>query len=133
MDLACERSKDEIPVPVCGTVHILWDELGHPAELQTLDEEGRIALRSIRTYDARGRMLEENLLHENPGLSQLPNEYREKMNEKELEALKRAMMTAFSGNRGVGRNLLLLRCRRASRRSAPTQLHNGGDYRDHLQ
>lgn len=96
VDLACEHPKDEIPVPVSGTVRILWDELGHPAELQTLDEEGRLMLRSIRTYDAHGRMVEENLLHENLGLSQV------KMNEKELKALNRAMMTAFSGKRGVG-------------------------------
>lgn len=105
MDLAWEHAQDEIPVPVSGTVRILWDDVGHPAELQTLDEEGRIVFRSIRTFDAQGDILEEKQFHENLGpplLEKLPAEHREKMNEKELEALNRAMMTVISGKRGAG-------------------------------
>ena len=51
-----------------GSVTTVFDERDLPIELQILDSEGRVVSRFVRTYDANGRIMEENQIQENPAL-----------------------------------------------------------------
>jgi len=66
-----------------GSVTTLYDDRDLPIELQILSSEGRVVSRFIRTYDANGRIMEENQIQENP------------------EAMNKAMKAMMSGKNGT--------------------------------
>jgi len=85
-----------------GSVTILFDERDLPIELQILDSEKRVVSRFIRTYDANGRIMQENQIQENPALG-----FEMRLGErddKELEAMNKAMKAMMSGKNGTGKS-----------------------------
>jgi len=90
-----------------GSVTTVFDERGLPIELQILSSEGRVVSRFIRTYDANGRIMEENQIQENPALlmvDRLSGEGQEKPDDKQLEAMNKAMKAMMSGKNGTGKS-----------------------------
>ena len=81
-------------VPAGGSVTTIYGENDQPTEAQVRDAEGRLASRVIRTYDANGRIIEENRILENPALLELSAG----LNDKQLETWKSIM----SGKNGTG-------------------------------
>jgi len=67
MDLSWDAPKEEMPAPTSGKVRALYDDVGHPTELQSFDTRGHLVCKLIRAYDANGRIIEENQILENPG------------------------------------------------------------------
>ena len=55
-------------MPTGGSVITLYDDRDLPIELQILDSKERLVSRFVRTYDADGRIMEENQIQENPAL-----------------------------------------------------------------
>jgi YD repeat-containing protein len=88
-----------------GSVTTLFDERNLPIELQFLDSEGRVVSRLIRTYDTNGRIMEENQIQENPALlmaERFSAEERAGLDDKQLEAMNKAMKAMMSGKNGTG-------------------------------
>lgn len=105
MDLSWDAHRDEISAPLRGTVRVLYNEAGRPAELQHYDERDRLFSRLIRTYDVSGRVVEEDQIPENVGLlfaETLPPQEATKLDVKQVEALTRAMKTVMRGKKGAG-------------------------------
>jgi hypothetical protein len=91
MDLSWDAPEEEIPVPTCGKVRALYDDVGHLTELHAFDAQGHLVCKSVHTYDANGRIIEENQVLENPGqlLAQgIPTEQRAKFSDEQLRSLK---------------------------------------------
>lgn len=86
-------------VPAGGNVTTIYDENDNPTEAQVHDAQGRLVSRFVRTYDANGRIVGEDQILENPALL-MPEE----LNDKQLEALNKAMKSMLSGRNGTGRS-----------------------------
>lgn len=84
-----------------GSVTAVFDERDLPIELQILDSEGQVVSRFVRTYDASGRMIEENQIQENPALM---IEKSGGLDDEELEAMNKAMKAMMSGKSGTGKS-----------------------------
>jgi len=85
-----------------GGVTILFDERDLPIEMQILDSKERVVSRFIRTYDANGRIVEENHIQENPALG-----FERRLGElddKQLEAMNKAMKSMMRGRNGTGKS-----------------------------
>ncbi len=96
-----------IGVPTGGSVTTLYDDPDLPMEVQVLDSEGRVVSRLIRTYDARGRIMEENQIQENPALLMVERfsaEQRVEIDDKQLDAMNNAMKSMLSGRTGTGKS-----------------------------
>jgi hypothetical protein len=64
-----------------GTVETSYNERGQPVERRIVDDEDMLLFRIVHLYDANGRLGEERLVRENPGLpkafrDQIPSEQR---------------------------------------------------------
>ena len=100
-----DAAQSGIGAPEGGSITTLFDERDLPIELQFLAREGRVVSRLSRTYDANGRIMEENQIQENPGLwylDQMPAEQRSRIDDKQLEAMNKAMKAMMSGKNGTG-------------------------------
>ncbi|HEX2665566.1 MAG TPA: RHS repeat domain-containing protein [Candidatus Acidoferrum sp.] len=82
-----------------GSVTTVFDERDLPIELQILDSEGRVVSQFVRTYDANGRIMEENQIQENPPLA---SEIVSELNDKQLATLK----SLFRGKNGTGKSFV---------------------------
>lgn len=105
MDLSWDEPKEEIPPPTSGKVRVLYDDRGHPTELQLFDTQGHLVCRLVRTYDANGRIIEEGQILENPGqlfAKAMPTEQAAKFNDKQLHALNEALKGLLRGRKGTG-------------------------------
>jgi hypothetical protein len=90
-----------------GSVTTVFDERGLPIELQILDGQERVVSRFIRTYDANGRIMEENQIQENPALlmvDRLSGEGQEKLDDKQVDAVNKVMKAMMSGKNGTGKS-----------------------------
>ena len=93
-------------VPIGGSIVSIYDGRDEPAEARVLGAGGHLITRFVRTYDADGRVIEENEERENPGLmfvEMFSAEDRAKLDDKEMEALNKGVKTMPSGLRGTGR------------------------------
>lgn len=81
----------------------IYDGNDQPTELQILDAEGRIVTRFVRTYDANGRITEENQTLENPALMMTAGQ-RADFNDKQFEATNKALKSMLSGRNGTGKS-----------------------------
>ena len=96
-----------IGVPTGGSVTTLYNDRDLPIEEQILDSEGRVVSRFNRTYDANGRIMEENQIQENPALlmaERFSAEQRVQLDDKQLEAMNRALKLMLSGRSGTGKS-----------------------------
>jgi hypothetical protein len=55
-------------VPVGGTVTTIYDPDDHPTEIQIHGVDGQVVSRIVRTYDAKGRLIEEKPVEQNIAL-----------------------------------------------------------------
>lgn len=78
-----DAAESGFSVPAGGSVTTIYGENDKPTELQVRDAEGRLVGRFVRTYDANGRIREENQILENPAL-QFSAEQRAELNDKKL-------------------------------------------------
>ena len=102
-----EAAQMGIGVPTGGSVTTLYNDRDLPIEEQILDSEGRVVSRFNRTYDANGRIMEENQIQENPGLlmaERFSAEQRVQLDDKQLEAMNRALKLMLSGRSGTGKS-----------------------------
>jgi YD repeat-containing protein len=93
-------------VPVGGNVITIYVESDKPTEAQVHDAEGRIVSRVVRAYEANGRIMEENQIQENPALLMVDKfsaEQRVELDDKQLEAMNKAMKSMLSGRSGTGK------------------------------
>jgi len=89
-----DAAQTGIGAPEGGSVTTVFDERDLPIELQIRDSQERVVRRFIRTYDANGRIREENQIEDNPELSGMLSE----LNDKQLETFK----SLFRGKNGTG-------------------------------
>ena len=92
-------------VPIGGSIVSIYDGHDEPAEARVLDSAGQTLTRFVRTFDANGRVVEENQERENPGLmfaERFSSGDRARIDDKEMEALNKAATTMLSGLRGTG-------------------------------
>jgi len=92
-------------VPIGGSIVSIYDGHDVPAEARVLDPGGQTVTRFVRTFDANGRVVEENQEQENPGLmiaERFSSEDRARIDDKEIEALNKAAKALFNGRRGTG-------------------------------
>jgi YD repeat-containing protein len=88
-----------------GSVTTLYDERDLPIELQILNGDGRVVRRFVRIYDANGRIIGENQIQDNPALlmvDRFSGEAQEKLDDKQLKAMNKAMKAMMSGKNGTG-------------------------------
>ncbi len=105
MDLSWDAPNEELPQPTSGKVSVLYDDLGHPTELQSFDTQGRLVCKSLRTYDANGRIIKEDRILENPGqlfTQAMPAEQKAKLSEKQLHGLNEGLKVLLRGRKGTG-------------------------------
>jgi hypothetical protein len=94
-------------VPAGGNVTTIYGQNDQPNEAQVLDAEGRLVSRLIRTYDSNGRVMNETQIQENPALlmvDRFSTEQRAEFDDKQLEAMNRAMKSMLSGKSGTGKS-----------------------------
>ena len=92
-------------VPIGGSIVSIYDGHDEPAEARVLDAGGQTVTRFVRTFDANGRVVEENQERENPGLmfaGIFSDEDRAKLDDKGMEALNKGAKAMLSGLRGTG-------------------------------
>jgi hypothetical protein len=67
--------------------------------------QGHLLCRLVRTYDANGRIIDEDQILENPGqlfAQGMPTAHIAKFNEKQLHGLQAAMKALLRGRKGTG-------------------------------
>ena len=92
-------------VPLGGSIVSIYDGHDEPAEARVLDPAGQTVTRFVRTFDANGRVVEENQERENPGLmfaKMFSAEDQAKIDDKGMEALNKGAKAMLSGLRGSG-------------------------------
>ena len=92
-------------VPIGGSIVLIYDGHDEPAEARVLGAGRHLITRFVRTYDADGRVIEENEERENPGLmfvEMFSAEDRAKLDDEGMEALNKGVKTMLSGLRGTG-------------------------------
>jgi len=89
-------------VPTDGSVTTLSDERDLPIELQILDSQDRVIPRFVRTYDANGRIMEENQIQENPALAY--ESFSRERDGKQFEVANEALKAMLSGKNGTGKS-----------------------------
>jgi YD repeat-containing protein len=102
---AWEAADSGAGVPIGGTIVSIYDGHDEPTEARVLDPAGQTVTRFVRTFDANGRVIEENQERENPGLmfvERFSSEDRARIDDKEMEALNKAAKALFNGQRGTG-------------------------------
>ncbi len=105
LDFAAEGPHDELPIPHGGSLKIIYDETGRPIEIHTFGMKDQLLSKSIRSYDAGGRLIEQNQILENPiGLltDRMPAGAIGEMTEGQRDRLSRVINTIFAGKRGSG-------------------------------
>ena len=101
-----DAAQEGFGVPAGGNVTTIYGENDKPTEAQIHDAEGRIVSRLVRTYDANRRIMEENQIQENPALLMVDKfsaEQGEELDDKQLEAMNKAMKSMLSGRSGTGK------------------------------
>jgi hypothetical protein len=94
-----------IGVPVGGHITIIYDGNDQPTEAQIRDGEDHLVSRIVRTYDANGRLVEEEPIQENPALffaDRLGAEGQPQPTAAQLEAMNTAMKSLLRGRSGTG-------------------------------
>ena len=102
---AWEAADSGSGVPIGGRLISIYDGHDEPAEARIVGPTGNLVTRLVRTYDADGRVIEENEERENPGLmfaNMFSPEERAKLGDKGMEALNKGAKAMFSGLRGTG-------------------------------
>ncbi|PYT54553.1 MAG: hypothetical protein DMG43_05910 [Acidobacteria bacterium] len=94
-----------IGVPVGGHITTIYDGNDQPTEAQIRDAEDRLVSRIVRTYDANGRLVEEEPIQENPALffaDRFGAEGQPQLTAAQLEAMNTAMKSLLRGRSGTG-------------------------------
>jgi hypothetical protein len=94
-----------IGVPVGGYITTIYDGNDQPTEVQIRDAEDRLVSRIVRTYDANGRLVEEEPIQENPALffaGTLGAEGQPQPTAAQLEAMNTAIKSLLRGRSGTG-------------------------------
>ena len=94
-----------VGVPVGGNIITIYNGNDQPTEAQLRDGQGRIVTRIVRSYDANGRISEENQIQENPALyfaDQFGLEGRPQPTAAQLEGMNTAMKQMMGGRNGTG-------------------------------
>jgi YD repeat-containing protein len=89
-----------IGIPLGGSVTTIYDDRDQQTELQIRDAEDRLVSRTVRTYDANGRLVEEELIQENPALyfaASFAAEGQPRPTAAQLEAMNKAMKSLLRG------------------------------------
>ena len=102
---AWEAADSGAGVPIGGSIVSIYNGHDEPAEARVLDPGGQTVTRLVRTFDANGRVVEENQERENPGLmfaGIFSDEDRARLDDKGMEALNKGANAMLSGLRGTG-------------------------------
>ena len=102
---AWEAADSGAGVPIGGSIVSIYNGHDEPAEARVLDPGGQTVTRFVRTFDANGRVVEENQERENPGLmfaGIFSDEDRAKLDDKGMEALNKGAKAMLSGLRSTG-------------------------------
>lgn len=94
-----------IGVPVGGHITTIYDDNDQPTEAQICNAEDRLVSRIVRTYDANGRLIEEEPIQENPALffaDRFGAEGQPQSTAAHLEAMNIAMKSLLRGRSGTG-------------------------------
>jgi hypothetical protein len=94
-----------IGVPIGGNIFTNYNDKDLSTEAQLRDGQGRIVTRIVRRYDAKGRIIGEKQIQENPALffaDKFGAEGQPQPTAAQLEAMNRAMKSMLSGRNGTG-------------------------------
>jgi hypothetical protein len=92
-------------VPVGGNITTIYNSKNQSTETQTLDSQGRIVTRIVRTYDINGQLVEEKPVLENPALMFVATsgiEGQPQPSTAQLEGMNKAMRAMMGGRNGTG-------------------------------
>lgn len=105
MDFSGDPPGGGIDVGPGGTVTALHDDFGQCTELSLFDDQGRLRAKSVRKYDANGRIIEESISLENPSLlyvDKIAEVSGRKLDDKQQEALNKGLKLMSGGRKGTG-------------------------------
>lgn len=105
MDFSGDPPGGEIDVGPGGTVIALHDDFGQWTELSSFDDQRRLRAKSVRKYDANGRIIEESISLENPALlyvDRIAEVSGRKLDDKQQEALNKGLKLMIGGRKGTG-------------------------------
>lgn len=94
-----------IGVPMGGNLITLYDENDRAIEAQVREAQGTIVSRVVRSYDAKGRMVEEKPIWENPILMMLekvPDEQRVQLSTEQIKQVNEQMSAVLGGKEQAG-------------------------------
>jgi len=94
-----------IGIPLGGSATTIYNDRDQQTELQIRDAEDRLVSRTVRTYDANGRLVEEERIQENPALffaDKFSAEGQPQLTAAQLEAMNTAMKSLLRGRSGTG-------------------------------
>ena len=94
-----------IGIPVGGYITTIYNGNDQPTEAQIRDAQDRLVSRIVRTYDANGRLVEEEPIQENPALffaDRFGAEGQPQPTSAQLEAMNTAMKSLLRGRSGIG-------------------------------
>jgi YD repeat-containing protein len=92
-------------VPIGGDIMTIYNDNDQPTEAQLRDSQGRILTRILRTYDAKGQLVEEKPALENPALAladQFSAAGQPQPTPTQLEAINKAMNQMMGGRSATG-------------------------------
>ena len=98
-----------IGIPLGGSATTIYNDRDQQTELQIRDAEDRLVSRTVRTYDANGRLVEEERIQENPALffaDKFSAEGQPQLTAAQLEAMNTAMKSLLRGRSGTGTSYL---------------------------
>ena len=105
MDFSGDPPGGGIDVGPGGTVTALHDDFGQWTELRLFDDQGRLRAKSVRKYDANGRIIEESISLENPALlyvDKIAEVSGRTLDDKQQEALNKGLKLMIGGRKGTG-------------------------------
>jgi YD repeat-containing protein len=81
-------------VPMGGTVTTIYDADDHPSEIHIRSADGQFVSRIVRTYDAKGRLIEEKSVEQNMVLlllDRMPPEQRAQLSPAQIQAMNKGL------------------------------------------
>lgn len=105
MDFSGDPPGGGIDVGPGETVIAIHDDFGQWTELSSFDDQRRLRAKSVRKYDANGRIIEESISLENPALlfaDRIAEVSGRKLDDKQQEALNKGLKSMIGGKKGTG-------------------------------
>ncbi len=94
-----------VGVPIGGRVTTIYDANDRPTEAQVLDAEEHVVSRFVRKYNAKGQIIEEKPIWENPALllgDKLAAKESDQLTPEQIRLLSKGMSTILSGQAEAG-------------------------------